>query len=559
VELFKLLHKKSKFFYVYLGFLAIINSIWASALLLFINNKIIDAPFPFWDDYDWLVYLALVIVSFVGARLFQAYVIKLTYTLGHELNLSIFNKLRFSTYEEYQNLGEDKVRTAMTDVTVLQRFPQDFIEVFNAGVMVFIGIVYLFTINFYGALLVLGAIVVLSGIYYIRNEVIEKNLHKVRDLANVYQQNVNDFLRGYKELKMDTNRSNILYNDYLAKNRTKVKKLTISTLTKHLVNELMANYSWYLMLGFILFVLPVLISITGDSSNIFIVTLLYLLGPVSAVVGSIHEFTKMGVSVQRLLKFNKTLNASEGLAIGHGDMSPINKSFESIRFENVTFEYFDKHKAKTFRLQPLNLTIRKGESIFVTGGNGSGKSTFIHLLSGLYRPISGKIFLNNHLITKENYAYYSNQISCIFTDNYLFSENYNGFDFEKLEGKLKKLIAKMQLTDIFSIEDNKVKTTLSKGQQKRVALIYALLEDKDVLILDEWAAEQDPVFRKYFYTQIVPELADMGKTVVAVTHDDAFFYCAKRLIKFNYGQITQDTTEVNKIAASNKVELYEMA
>lgn len=543
MELFKLLQKKSKFFYLYLAVLGLINGVWASALLLFINSKIVGEPLPFIPEYDWMVYVGLIIVSFTVARFFQAYMIKLTYGLGNELNLSIFDKLRFSSFQEFQKLGEDKVRTAMTDVSTLQKFPQSFIESFNAAIMVVIGVVYLFIINAIGASLILLALVVLASVYYFRSISIENDLNKARDLANVYQDNVNDFLRGYKEMKMSTKRSDVIYNNYLKENRGKVKDLTIIALTKHLVNELMANYAWYLGIGIILFVLPAAIVISKDANVTFMVTLLYLLGPVNVVVSSIHDFTTMKVAVNRLKIFNKVINASENIALGHGDMTDFNLEFESIRFDNVTFEYRNEEKGEVFKLQPLNLTIEKGESIFITGGNGSGKSTFIQLLTGLYTPTSGNIYLNEQKVHKENYAYYRDQISCIFTDNYLFSENYNNFDFTEVGTDLEALVNKMELDGIFAYdrETGRVKTKLSKGQQKRVALIYSLLEKKDLIILDEWAAEQDPVFREYFYRTIIPELKEMGKTLVAVTHDDAYFDCAERTLKFNFGSIIEDT------------------
>lgn len=549
--LFKLLQKKSKFFYINLGILGLINAVWASALLLFINNKTTGEKLPFVEEqYDWIVYSSLIIISFTVARYFQAYMIKLTYELGNELNLSIFNKLRFTSYKEYQDLGEEKVRTAMTDVSTLQKFPQSFIEAFNAGVMVVIGVIYLFVVHPIGASIVLSSLVALAVVYLIRNISIERDINKARDLANVYQNNVNDFLRGFREIKMSTKRSDTIYDDFLAKNRNKVKELTVTTVTKHLVNDLMGNYAGYLMIGIILFALPATIMITQDVRTNFIVTILYLLGPVGSVVGALHEFTNMKVAIMRLDEFNKTLGVQQGEELGHGDMTDFNASFESIRFENVTFEYYNKQNEVAFKLKPINITITKGESIFITGGNGSGKSTFIMLLAGLYKPTSGKIFLNNQSIDLEKYSYYRDQISCIFTDNYLFSENYNNFDYKLRETEVEELVAKMKLEKVFEmdVDTGKVKVRLSKGQQKRVALIYSLLEEKDVIILDEWAAEQDPEFRAYFYKVIIPNLKEKGKTVIAVTHDDAYFNQAGRLIKFNFGQIESDSKNIKEFS-----------
>jgi putative ATP-binding cassette transporter len=77
---------------------------------------------------------------------------------------------------------------------------------------------------------------------------------------------------------------------------------------------------------------------------------------------------------------------------------------------------------------------------------------------------------------------------------------------------------------------------LSTGQRKRLALIVALLDDKAILVFDEWAADQDPVFRKRFYEEILPDLKRRGKTVIAATHDDRYFSVADRVLKMECGR-----------------------
>ncbi|MBS0030643.1 cyclic peptide export ABC transporter [Chitinophaga sp. 22321] len=543
MRLISLLQKKSKLFYVLLLLLGLINSIWSMGLLLLINNRIAGTSLPFVQGYDWQIYAVLILVSFFTARAFQSYTIRLTYELGNDLGLSVFEKLRFADYEEYIKLGEEKVRTATADVTTLQRFPNVFIEVFNAMVMVSIGLGYLFYTNWLSALLILGILTSLAVVYFIRNLSISRDLNTVRDLANVYQQNVNDFLRGFKDVKMSITRSDNIFHKYISQNRNRVKELTIKTLIKFMGNELMGSYLWYLLIGIIVFLLPVILHMTNVVNNQFVVTLLYLMGPVGIVVAHISEFTQMQIAVDRLEQFHDKINASRAIAIGHGDLAATSGVFEGIRFENVTFEYYDERRAETFRLKPLTLDIKKGESIFITGGNGSGKSTFVNLLTGLYVPHSGTIALNDRVITEKTYPGYRNRIAAIFTDSGLFSENYNGLDLEPDNERLMFWLRKMELDNIVTFDNEKksIKADLSKGQQKRLALIYIMLENKDVIVLDEWAAEQDPVFRAYFYKKIIPELKQMGKTVIVVTHDDTYFDCGERLIKFDYGNIVSDT------------------
>lgn len=545
MSMLKLLQQKSKAFFWLLALLGLINSIWSSTLLLLINNKITNTPLPFGGGYDWQMYCVLIVLAFVTARFFQSYMIRLTYNLGNDLGLSIFNKLRFTNYEEYMKLGDEKVRTSVADVTTLQRFPQAFIETFNAVVMVVIGVLYLFYINLAGAALITLILGMLAGIYYYRNLAVHRDMTTVRDLANVYQQNVNDFLRGFREIKMSTLRSDNIYHEHITVNRGRAKDLTVKTLIRHMGNELMGSYVWYLMIGIILFLLPALLHTTTGANSNFIVTLLYLMGPMGIIITEIREFTLMHIAVKRLEEFDKIISASKTIALGHGRVGNTEKSFRSIRFENVIYEYYDEIRSETFRLQPLNLEINSGESIFITGGNGSGKSTFVHLLTGLFMPKSGNIYFNDVRVTPETYPWYRDQMVAIYTDHCLFTENYDNYILDRSNERLMHLLDKMRLTDIVTFNEGKnvIKATLSKGQQKRLALIYALLEEKDIIVLDEWAAEQDPVFRAYFYKVLVPEMKMMGKTVIAVSHDDAYFYYAERLLRFDYGRVQSDVKQ----------------
>ena len=105
----------------------------------------------------------------------------------------------------------------------------------------------------------------------------------------------------------------------------------------------------------------------------------------------------------------------------------------------------------------------------------------------------------------------------------------------------------MKLDDVITDDkEESARRKFSKGQSKRMSMIFALLEKKPILILDEWAADQDPHFRKYFYEELIPMFKAQGKTVVAVTHDDAYFHLANRIIKFDYGSIIKDVSIQNR-------------
>jgi putative ATP-binding cassette transporter len=83
-------------------------------------------------------------------------------------------------------------------------------------------------------------------------------------------------------------------------------------------------------------------------------------------------------------------------------------------------------------------------------------------------------------------------------------------------------------------------TQLSQGQRKRLALLTAYLEDRPVYIFDEWAADQDPLFKEVFYLQLLPELKAQGKTVIVISHDDKYYQLADRIVKLDYGKVEYD-------------------
>jgi ABC-type siderophore export system fused ATPase/permease subunit len=208
-------------------------------------------------------------------------------------------------------------------------------------------------------------------------------------------------------------------------------------------------------------------------------------------------------------------------------------------FEDIRFNYDNDAGETMFSLGPVDLRVNNNETIFIIGGNGSGKSTFINLLTGLYKPTAGRIVLNGAGGPHQRDQLQS-LIAAVFTDNHLFSQNYETFSLDG-NPEYGRLLQLMQLDKVVGEDtDAAARRRFSKGQSKRMSLIFALLEKKPVIVLDEWAADQDPHFRKYFYEVLLPQLKQQGKTVIAVTHDDAYFHLADRIVKFDKGVIVKD-------------------
>ncbi|WP_281322340.1 ATP-binding cassette domain-containing protein [Flavobacterium aestivum] len=541
---------KSKKAFVFMFILGIFNSILNAGLLIFINNTIIKQPIPFFPKYDWALFIAIILASLVCSRFFHTYMIKLTNNLLFDFEIMILKKLRIASYQDFEEIGNEKIYTAINDTKVLGSVPEVFMNAFNSLIVILCCFGYLFYISPIGASLVVATMVVLLVFYLVRNNAIEKDLNERRDLQNTYYRYLADMLHGFKELKMGITRSNNIFDKFLVHNRLKGKNIGIDTSIKYMDNELTGYYSWYIILGIVMFVLPVYFNINAEKTTAFLVTILYLIGPVAVLITLIPTYTMVKISAQRLNLIEQMLDPIRDRIVP-SKLSNV-EPFEEIKFENVTYFYNDEEKNQKFYLQPVNLTIKKGEIIFITGGNGSGKSTFGNILTGLYKPYEGRIYFNDQKIDSSQLMYYSDKISAVFTTNYIFSENYDEFELKEDKGKLKAHVDMMKMQDVLHLDEerNVFDKNLSKGQQKRLALIYALLEDKDIIVLDEWAAEQDPGFRKYFYEEILPQLKEQGKTIIAITHDDEYFDRATRVIKFNFGKIVSDKNNFAQFVGS---------
>jgi cyclic peptide transporter len=544
MKILKLFKAYSTSIIIFIIILGIANSALNSGMLAFINSGITGKPIPILPEYNWLLFILILAGSFMGSRLFQRQMIKMTNEIMYNFELGVIGKVRLTSLESFEKLGPERIYTAISDTRVLAQIPQVFVTFMNSAIMMICVIAYMFWLSPAGALGVIVMMVLLATFYLVRNKRIEKELNRARDMQNEYYKYLTDFLAGFKEVKMSSTRNDNLFNKYLKKVLFSAKEINVKTANQYIQNEMIGSYSWYVVMGLILFVMPQFLKFSPAQVASFMVTILFLIGPVAALIGVIPFYTRTKIAMERISRLDDEINSQLHIDILPADNKEKENDFESIQFDEVSYAYYDKEKTKLFELAPVTLRINKGEVIFVTGANGSGKSTFANLLTGLYKPESGTIYLNGNEVTDLNYTDYRDKMSVIFTNNYLFRENYDELDLSRENKTLSSFLSIFKLSSVVRFEDGnkKIDKNLSKGEQKRLAMIYLLLENKDVIILDEWAAEQDPSFRAYFYKKLIPEFKRKGKTIIAITHDDAYYHCADRIIKFDYGHVAVDGT-----------------
>ncbi len=264
-----------------------------------------------------------------------------------------------------------------------------------------------------------------------------------------------------------------------------------------------------------------------------VLVFLYLTQPVQAMLGALPSLTQAQVAVKKIRVVEDALS-SGAASTPQRPLARAAAPCRLLELRGLCHTYMRDGQGG-FTLGPIDLTLRAGEITFIAGGNGSGKTTLMKLLTGLYAAERGEILVDGVRVTADTMDWYRSHFSAVFADFHLFDRL---LGLPEMDAAAERYLAVLQLANKVQIKDGQLSTTeLSQGQRKRLALLTAYLEDRPIYVFDEWAADQDPVFREFFYMQLLPELRDRGKTLLVVSHDDRYYGLADQLIKLDYGAI----------------------
>ena len=353
-------------------------------------------------------------------------------------------------------------------------------------------------------------------------------------------QHFRSLVEGVKELKLKYYGQRDFWDNDLERSALEVKQANTWGLSLFAILDSWGKFIYFFAMGLILFLLPHWLPMPSETRVAYVLTFTYLLGPMESLVSKLPFLSKASIALQKI----ETL----GLSLSQQDLSikppPVHLSRASLRLKEVSHQYKGDYlsdgnvqRDQTFTLGPVDLSVSSGDLIFIVGGNGSGKSTLAKLLCGLYQPQSGHIYLNDQEIEPSNQQWYRQHFSAVFSDFYLFDRMLGG-EQSVNDADALDYLKKLQLDHKVQVCNATFSTTaLSQGQRKRLALLSAVLEDRPIYLFDEWAADQDPTFKRIFYTQILSDLKAKGKIIFVISHDDRYFHLADRLIKLDYGSI----------------------
>lgn len=349
-----------------------------------------------------------------------------------------------------------------------------------------------------------------------------------------------DFLNGFKEIKMHSKRARDITTDMVEQSllSSNLKAYSLVGITNFF------NYLQTLMfvvVGILIFIVPMLVDSFADSVVAASTAGIFLVGQLSGLIQTIPALSEANASASSLLSLQEELSKTAKQSIENTQVIQIDK-FESLSVQGITYEHKKDKHSSGFALGPVSYEFKAGNLYFIKGSNGSGKTTFMRILTGLYKPSHGSISVNGIEVEQPASSSYRDLFSVVFSDFYLFQKLYGLFDL--VEDDILSWQKILEIEKKFSISDGVFShTQLSTGQRKRIALLVAMLENRDIIILDEWAADQDPQFRKQFYKQLLPKLKQMGKTVIAITHDDYYFNTADYVLSFRDGKLFEDAVE----------------
>lgn len=344
---------------------------------------------------------------------------------------------------------------------------------------------------------------------------------------------------GIKELKLHRSRRGKFLSDSIGPATGRFSRHNVAAELRFILAHAWSQLLFFALVGLILFLLPTLQHIDPRALTGYIVATLYLMGPLTGVLGVMSAIGRANVALEKIerLGFSLAVHNTEECSLAKPEDRP---DFERLELAGVTHSYHHEKDDSHFMLGPMNLVFQPGELVFIVGGNGSGKSTLAKIITGLYPPESGEIRLDGNKISGANRDDYRQLFSTVFADFYVF-ETLLGLDEANLDGRAQNYLAQLHLDHKVKIRNGRLSTVdLSHGQRKRLALLTAYLEDRPFYLFDEWASDQDPQFKEIFYRQILPDLKARGKAVVIITHDDRYFSIADRVIKLDYGKLVYD-------------------
>lgn len=506
----------------------------SAALIALISSAVSHSVSSSITSTAWS-FVGLSFVAVITSILSQVVLIRLSQNAVFQLRMHLARQILASELSHLEHLGTPRLLATLTDDVQAVTTAVHVLPFLCIDLAIVVGcLTYLVWLYWKVSLMVFGFLIVGVGSCQLLLNKGRQLLTLVREEQDLLYSHFRTLTEGVKELKLHYKRRQIFLSEDLQVTADLFRRHNVRGLTLFAAVSSWGHFFLFFAMGVVLFLLPNLIVVKPQILSGYILTFAYLMLPMDNIVNNIPNLTRASVALQKIESLGLSLaSRAEASTVP----PPFKSSWQHLDLKGVTYPYGGEQEDTGFTLGPINLSFQLGELVFIVGGNGSGKSTLAKIIIGLYIPESGEIWLDGQRISQENREWYRQHFSVVFADFYLF-ERLLGLDQTGLDTQAQDYLKQLQLERKVKIENGKLSTTaLSQGQRKRLALLTAYLEDRPIYLFDEWASDQDPLFKEIFYTQFLPQLRDKGKTVLVISHDDHYFHLADRIVKLNYGKV----------------------
>ncbi|MDH5880612.1 multidrug ABC transporter permease/ATP-binding protein [Vibrio cyclitrophicus ZF205] len=513
--------------------LSIASAFLSVGVIAFIQHKLLENSGVLSDT---LIQFSLLLIGLlVTATVAQVALHKLGHQFVYNKRCELVSQLLNTDIEQVEKVGSAGVLASLnTDIRNITIAFVHLPELIYGLVLTFVALTYLafLSMPLFGISVLMLSLTGVIGYMLVTR--ITKHVKQVREYDDKLYHDYQSLIDGRKELSLNPFRAKRYFDETFSINAEGYRKEVTQA---DILNGFAANIANTVVLALIGLNFYLAIGLgwaTVEVASTFALVVLFMRTPLMSAVGSIPTLITANISMRKLssldLSPNRTLNPK----------SAQTKVFKSLSLVEASYRYRSDSDGDSFGVGPINFKIERGEHIFVIGGNGSGKSTFARLLTGLYRPHAGQVYVDGNEVTQQHWQDYRQQFSAVFSDFHLFHQIVDG-EGQDIDSKdIDEWMVRLEMAHKVDHKQGTLSDVrYSQGQRKRLALMMSVLEKRGCILLDEWAADQDPRFRKLFYRKLLPLLKERGVTVIAITHDDAYFDVADRIFKMDSGNLIE--------------------
>ncbi len=520
--------------------LGVVSGLSVTALLATINSAMNAAGGP--DTRTALLFGGLCLLTLTcstGSNLLTNYVgQKVVARLRRELAAKVL-VAPIAQLERYR--AHRLIPVLLNDVSTISAFALSVAPMVIAFTVTLGCLSYLALLSWQILLVTVLTVVIGTGAQFLAHRYGMKNILTARNNEDELQKHYQALSGGAKELRIQRKRRQHMHDQLIHGATERISKANIRAANIFVSAETFGSMLFFAVIGIAIAFQALWPSTDRTVLGGFVLVMLYMKGPLEQLINNLPSISRAQIALRRIGELSQRFSSPEPHLLV-SDRVPQVTEVASIELRQLRYDYPQVEGSQPFHLGPVDLTIRQGDIVFIVGENGCGKTTLIKLLLGLYTPQQGEVRLNGETVTPQHLDDYRQLFTTIFADYYLFDEPLPGL--AELPPEAAKYLERLDIAHKVGIRDGSFTTTdLSTGQRKRLALINAWLDQRPVLVFDEWAADQDPAFRRVFYTELLPELKQQGKTIIVISHDDRYFPVADQLVRMHSGKILVESNQ----------------